>query len=69
MKKITISLLLVLTLLLTACNGSGDVDSGSGDRPIKVVASFTIIADMAEQIGGDLLEVYTLVPSGTDPHE
>lgn len=69
MKKITISLLLVLTLLLTACNGSGDVDSGNGDRPIKVVASFTIIADMAEQIGGDLLEVYTLVPSGTDPHE
>ncbi|MBO1914699.1 zinc ABC transporter substrate-binding protein, partial [Microvirga sp. 3-52] len=33
------------------------------------VTSFTIIADMARQIGGDYVEVYNLVPSGTDPHE
>ena len=24
---------------------------------------------MAREIGGDLVEVYNLVPSGTDPHE
>lgn len=67
MRKFTISLLLVLGLLLTAC-GSDSVDKDN-DGKLKVVTSFTIISDMAEQIGGDLLEVYNLVPSGTDPHE
>lgn len=37
--------------------------------PIKIVSSFTIITDMAEAIGGDLVTVYNLVPTGTDPHE
>ena len=39
------------------------------NEKLKVVTSFTIIADMAREIGGDLVEVYNLVPSGTDPHE
>lgn len=36
---------------------------------MKVVTSFTIIEDMAKEIGGDLVDVYNLVPTGTDPHE
>lgn len=64
-RKISISLLLILTLLLTACGG----DSNDENDKIQIVSSFTIISDMAEQIGGDLVEVYNLVPTGTDPHE
>lgn len=64
-KKVSISLLLIFTLLLTACGG----DNNDISEKIKVVSSFTIISDMAEQIGGDLVDVYNLVPTGTDPHE
>ena len=36
---------------------------------IQVVATFSIISDMVEQVGGYLVEVTTLVPIGEDPHE
>ena len=67
MKKVTISLLIILSLILTACGSNNTNDDNDGK--LKVIASFTIIRDMAEQIGGDLVEVHNLVPSGTDPHE
>jgi len=37
-------------------------------QSIKVVASFTVLADMATQIGGDLVEVVTLVGPNGDAH-
>lgn len=36
--------------------------------PIKVVASFSVIADMVEQVGGDAVTVYSLVGKGVDAH-
>ncbi|MHA6260470.1 metal ABC transporter solute-binding protein, Zn/Mn family [Sporosarcina sp. CAU 1771] len=60
----------LLTVFMLAACGSKDTDSGASEgEKLKVVTSFTIIADMAREIGGDLVEVYNLVPSGTDPHE
>ncbi len=50
-------------------DGAEEVVTPESDEKLKVVASFTIIADMAREIGGDFVEVYNLVPSGTDPHE
>lgn len=65
-------------LLLTAC-GTNDSPAGdaTGDGPadettsetLKVVTSFTILEDIARQIGGDDVEIHNLVPTGTDPHE
>lgn len=65
-------------LLLTACGAQGDV-SGDGtgnpeagsnqDGPLQVVTSFTIIQDLAREIGGDAVTIHNLVPTGTDPHE
>lgn len=46
----------------------GEATTESDDK-LSVIASFTIIADMAREIGGDYVEVYNMVPSGTDPHE
>jgi ABC-type Zn uptake system ZnuABC Zn-binding protein ZnuA len=34
----------------------------------KVVATASIFMDMAKQIGGDKIEVFTVVPIGADPH-
>lgn len=60
-------------LLLTACgtdmeDAPADDASGSDDK-LEVVTSFTILSDIAEQIGGDQVSVHNLVPTGTDPHE
>lgn len=36
--------------------------------PVKAVAAFSILADMTREIGGDRVEVVSLVPSGSDAH-
>lgn len=61
-------------LLLSACGtneneGTTDNESTEIDGKMKVVSSFTILSDIAEQIGGDDVEIHNLVPTGTDPHE
>ena len=58
-------------MLLTACgqtNGQGASPLAESGQ-LKVVTSFTIIADIAREIGGDHLTIHNLVPTGTDPHE
>ena len=37
-------------------------------RPLKVVASFTVLADMVRVVGGDKVEVRSLVGPNGDPH-
>ncbi|MBZ0293311.1 MAG: metal ABC transporter substrate-binding protein [Anaerolineae bacterium] len=37
-------------------------------EPLNVVATTTIIADVAQNVGGDLVEVTSLVPTNTDIH-
>ncbi|MEZ5058669.1 MAG: zinc ABC transporter substrate-binding protein [Saprospiraceae bacterium] len=37
-------------------------------KPFKVVATASMIADMAENISGGLVDVETIVPIGGDPH-
>jgi len=36
---------------------------------LKVEATFYPLAEFARQVGGDLVEVNTLVPAGSEPHE
>ncbi|HZK33659.1 MAG TPA: zinc ABC transporter substrate-binding protein [Tissierellaceae bacterium] len=61
----------MLMLLVTACTPGNDTEGNSSgeDSPLQVVTSFTIIEDIAREIGGDNLEIHNLVPTGTDPHE
>jgi manganese/iron transport system substrate-binding protein len=57
--------LVLLSLLLSACGGnSPDVSSGA----LKVVASTTIVGDVVAQVGGDLIDLTVLFPTGADPH-
>lgn len=60
---------LVLALLAAGCAARSAADAGrSKDEPLDVVASMSIIADFAEQVGGDAVTVTSLVPIGADPH-
>ncbi|MDN6161739.1 MAG: zinc ABC transporter substrate-binding protein [Atopostipes sp.] len=70
MKKILkyLATLSMMALLLTACGTDTEEEAGP-DGKLKVVTSFTILSDIAEQIGGEDVDIHNLVPTGTDPHE
>ncbi|WP_249260823.1 metal ABC transporter solute-binding protein, Zn/Mn family [Virgibacillus pantothenticus] len=63
-----------LTLIILAACGNenkekGNAASDSDEDNLLVISSFTIISDLAREVGGDKVEVHNLVPTGTDPHE
>ncbi len=57
---------LVLLLAAGACASSSA--GGADDERLRVVASMSVIADFAREVGGDHVEVTSLVPVGADPH-
>ena len=63
------ALLLALALVLAAagCGDSGG-EGGSGGGEAAVVATTTIAGDLVDNVGGERVEVDTLVPPGADPH-
>lgn len=38
------------------------------DEPLRVVASFSLLADIVAQVGGEDVAVTSLIPMGEDPH-
>lgn len=64
--------LVFLILFLSACSNSvvskSAVPAGPSASQIRVVATTTIIADMVRQVGGDRVQVASLLPVGADPH-
>jgi zinc transport system substrate-binding protein len=58
--------LVVLSLAAAACRTDGSDDS---DGTVSVVASVYPLAEMAERVGGDAVDVTTLTPAGTEPHD
>lgn len=72
MKKpaVALSLAAVSVLALAGCSATTSGDGGgSGDGPITVVATTNVYGSLAEQIGGDHVDVTSIITSATqDPH-
>lgn len=72
MKKIfntIIGLGVLATLALTSCGPAPSSDPAAGtDSYIKVLASTSFLADIAQNVAGDRLKVEPLLPIGSDPH-
>ncbi|TAK11218.1 MAG: zinc ABC transporter substrate-binding protein [Anaerolineae bacterium] len=56
--------LLLLTAFLAACAAPTPAESGA----FKVVASTTLVGDVAARVGGAHIQLVTLLPVGADPH-
>ncbi len=62
-------LALLVPLAGCAANTPGKPGGGAAGGKLSVYASFYPMADFARQIGGDLVNVVTMVPDGTEPHD
>ena len=63
-----VSLVAAITLtVLVGCATTGPLRQQEGTRP-KVLASFTILADLAQAVAGDHLEVASLIKPGAEVH-
>jgi len=58
----------ILLLLLVACQPGGAPTPRAGAAALKVLATTTFLADMAQNVAGDRLQVGVLLPAGVDPH-
>jgi len=64
----TVPPLLVLILLLTACESRAPQSPPAGSQKLTVVTTLTVLADLIQQVGGDKVQVKALVPPGGEVH-
>jgi zinc transport system substrate-binding protein len=63
----------ILGMVLAAALAAGAAGCGGGDDGAEgryeVVAAFYPLAEAARQVGGTVIEVTDLTPSGSEPHD
>ena len=57
-----------LALILTLVPAPGQGHCDAADRPLRGVATTTVVADLVRQIAGDRVDVDCLMAAGIDPH-
>jgi zinc transport system substrate-binding protein len=52
-------------------NGRGDApeDGSVGEKKLRVVATFYPLAEFSRMVGGDLVDVFSVVSPGVEPHD
>jgi zinc transport system substrate-binding protein len=75
MKKqsLLISIILLIAISLVACNGGGTSKQSTNDEStdsnkLKVYTTIYPLEDFTKKIGGDLVEVESILPPGADAH-
>lgn len=67
-KKIIISLGLILGILVSFAGcGTKDLEDNNGEK-LRVGVTINPLKDFAEAIGGDKVEVFSIIPDGSDAH-
>lgn len=73
MKKKTLAAIvsLLLLALLSGCtsNEEQDASADGGEDALQVVTTYSILYDIVKNIGGDRIEIHSLAPIGSNPHE
>jgi manganese transport system substrate-binding protein len=61
---------LAMILFLTACGKSEPSSTAiQEDNKVKVVTTYSIIYDIVKNVGGERVEIHSLAPIGSNPHE
>lgn len=73
MKRIWITLIAVIAMIsgvyfFLNSRDNHSADLTAGDK-LQVVTTNSILEDMVRNVGGDRIELYSIVKRGTDPHE
>ncbi len=63
-----VALLVAIGLVLAACSDGGS-QSPTGLGGLKVVATTTVFADIARNVGGDRISVDSIIPPGVGPED
>ena len=66
-----LSILAILSLVLSACTvvaPTTSAPSAEGAGPLKVVATYSVLGDLVQQVAGDKVEMTVLVGADGDPH-
>jgi manganese transport system substrate-binding protein len=60
---------IILLLLISACGKEDENASKNPNDKIQVIATYSIVYDIVKNVGGDRVEIHTLAPVGSNPHE
>ncbi|MEC5425340.1 metal ABC transporter substrate-binding protein [Virgibacillus sp. C22-A2] len=62
-------LFFIVAILIAGCTDEiSDSDTSIEEDQLTVVATYSVIYDIVKNVGGDLIEVHSLAPIGSDPH-
>jgi ABC-type Zn uptake system ZnuABC Zn-binding protein ZnuA len=64
-RKVFLTILFFCLLLSSACSNHTDNNSSK----LQVVTTYSILYDMVKQVGGDKVDIHSMVPVGANPHE
>lgn len=70
LRKLSVFLVsLFAVMALTACNGEKTNGNEDGEGKVQVVTTYSIVYDIVKNVGGDLVQIHSLAPVGSNPHE
>ncbi len=68
-RYVSISILIVAVLALTGFVAQRRQEKSAPSDALQVTASFYPLAHFAQQVGGDLVSVQNMTPTGSEPHD
>ncbi|SDO34500.1 iron/zinc/copper transport system substrate-binding protein [Halobacillus aidingensis] len=69
-KFLLLAATLFTLLMLAACGGEeANGNTEQEDGKVQVVTTYSIVYDIVKNVGGDLVDIHSLAPIGSNPHE